>query len=304
MDESDKSGRRGKAAGPSAAGSVRLTHRSRVYWTDAGVTKEGLADYYVGLWPVMAPFAAGRPIALLRCPDGTGGECFFQKHAWKGQSSSIRTFVDPKDKSGRPMLVVDDLEGMLGLVQGGVLEVHTWQCALRDLDHPDQIVMDLDPGEGVEWGRVIAAAFEVRERLERAGLTCFVKTSGGKGFHVVAPLKPSSGWDAIKSFTRGIAEAMAADSPDRYVATVAKSERRGRILIDYLRNGRGNTAVAAYSTRARAGAPVSMPIAWAELEAVKAANQFTVVDTPRHLASRGADPWKEFRAAEAPLPSR
>lgn len=297
---SKDNGRAKASAKPPTA--VKLTHPDRVYWQDAGVTKEGLADYYTQVWRRMAPFVVARPLALVRCPDGTAGQCFFQKHAWKGHSKEILTVHDPKDKSDEPIIAIDSLDGLIGLVQGGVLEIHTWQSSLNDLERPDQIVMDLDPGEGVAWTDVIAAAREVRERLKAAGLESFVKTSGGKGLHVVSPLKPSAGWDEVKGFAKGVAEAMATDDPDRYVATVTKSKRRGKILVDYLRNGRGATAVAPYSTRARAGAPVSMPLAWDELDPNIGPAYFTVNNAVARVVNLESDPWEGFRKAEAPLP--
>jgi bifunctional non-homologous end joining protein LigD len=282
---------------------VRLTHPDRVYWPDAGVTKQGLADYYAEVWPRMAPLIVNRPVALLRCPGGTAGQCFFQKHAWKGHGKEILTFDDPEDDSDAPLLAVDGLPGLIALVQGAALEIHTWQSTLADLEHPDQIVMDLDPGEGVPWPAVISAAQAVRERLEAAGLAAFVKTSGGKGLHVVAPLKPApaAGWEAVKGFAAAMARAMAADEPDRFVATITKSKRTGKILIDYLRNGRNNTAIVAYGTRARPGAPVSMPLAWDELAPEIGPAHFTVANAPARVANT-PDPWAEFRRAERPLP--
>ena len=281
---------------------VRLTHPDRIYWPDAGVTKQGLADYYVEVFPAMAPHLVNRPVALLRCPGGTQGQCFFQKHAWKGMSREILTFPDPLADDDNPLVAVDGLPGLIGLVQGGALEIHTWQSTLADLEHPDQIVMDLDPGEGVTWEAMIAAAREVRDRLEAAGLAGFVKTSGGKGLHVIAPLEPreAAGWDAVKGFAHDMAKAMAADDPDRYVATIAKAKRTGRILIDYLRNGRNNTAIVAYGTRARAGAPVSMPLAWDELGPDIGPAHFTVANAPVRVADT-PDPWAEFRRAAVPL---
>ena len=182
-------------------GTSSLTHPDRVYWPDAGVSKQGLADYYAQVWPRMAPHLVNRPVALLRCPGGIEGQCFFQKHAWKGLSRDILTFHDPLDDADEePLVAVDGLPGLIGLVQGGALEIHTWQSTLDDLEHPDQIVIDLDPGEGVDWPAMIAAAREVRDRLEALGLAAFVKTSGGKGLHVVAPLKPAAGWPAVKAF--------------------------------------------------------------------------------------------------------
>lgn len=280
---------------------VTLTHPDRVYWKDAGVTKQGLADYYLQVWPRMQPFVVSRPLALLRCPSGTSGQCFFQKHSWKGQADEIVTFDDPLDKSDEPLVAIQSLDGLIGLVQGAALEIHCWQSTVAELEKPDQIVMDLDPGEGVTWSEVIEAAVEVRERLSLAGLQSFVKTSGGKGLHVVAPLRPAAGWDAVKGFAKGIADAMAKDSPDRFVAVITKSKRTGRILIDYLRNGRGATAIAPYATRARKGAPVSMPLDWTELGPEIGPAYFTVQNAAARLANLAADPWADFRKAEAPL---
>ncbi|CAG1014740.1 MAG: DNA ligase D [Rhizobiaceae bacterium] len=283
---------------------VRLTHPDRLYWKDAGVTKEGLADYYSQVWPFMAPFVVSRALALLRCPSGAEGQCFFQKHAWKGHHKAILTLDDPNDSSDEPILAIDGIDGLIGLVQAAVLEIHPWQASLPELERPDQIVIDLDPGEGVEWQKVIDAAREVRDRLAGAALESFVKTTGGKGLHVVAPLKPAAGWEDVKAFTKGMAEDMAADAPDRFVATIAKSKRRGKILVDYLRNQRGATAVAPYSTRARAGAPVAMPLAWEELSPAIGSSYFTVNNAVARLANLPSDPWQDFRKAEAPLRER
>lgn len=282
---------------------VKLTHPDRIYWPDAGVTKEGLADYYTEVWPRMAPFIVGRPLALVRCPGGVGEACFFQKHAWKGLSKAIGQTPDPKDKSGDTMLSIDGLEGLLGLVQAGVLEIHPWGASLAALEQPDQITIDLDPGDDVTWADMIEAAEAVRERLEADGLRAFLKTSGGKGLHVVSPLAPEAKWPAVKAYTERLAKAMARDEPDRYVATVTKSKRKGRILVDYLRNGRGATAVAPYSTRSRPGAPVSMPLAWEELGDHLSSAYFTVANTPARLAALDVDPWEDFRAGARPLPA-
>ncbi|WEX07502.1 DNA ligase D [Chelativorans sp. AA-79] len=287
-----------KPAGQPAP-AFRLTHADRLYWRDAGVTKQGLADYYAEVWPRMGPFIVNRPLALVRCPDGIGGQCFFQKHAWRGQSNEIMKAVDPQDDE--PVIAIDGLPGLVGLVQGGTLEIHPWGSQLDDLEHPDLINMDLDPGPGVAWDKVIEAAREVRERLARAGLESFVKTSGGKGLHVVAPLKPRADWTEVKAFAKGIADAMASDSPERFVATVTKAKRKGKILIDYLRNGRGATAVAPYSTRARPGAAVSLPLSWDELTPAITADYFTVMNAPTRLAAVDKDPWEDFRRAAVPL---
>lgn len=289
-------------APPTPKSNVRLTHPDRLYWPDAGVTKAGLADYYAQVWRRLAAFVVNRPLALVRCPEGISGQCFFQKHAWRGASKAIRLMPDPQDKDGDPLLSILDLDGLIGLAQAGVLEVHPWGSAFDALEQPDQMIFDLDPGEGVTWEEVIAAALEVRERLSAVGLSSFVKTSGGKGLHVVAPLIPKADWSAVKPFTKSVAEDMARDAPDRFVATISKAKRTGRILVDYLRNGRGSTAVAPYSTRSRPGAPVSMPLTWDELTPEIGPAYFTVLNTPARLAAQGTDPWAAFRAAARPLP--
>jgi bifunctional non-homologous end joining protein LigD len=290
---------RQSAAVERPAPAIKLTHPDRLYWKDAGVTKQGLADYYSEVWRHISPFIVHRPLALVRCPDGVGGQCFFQKHAWRGQSKEILLARDPEDEE--PIIGIDGLPGLMGLVQGGVLEIHPWGARLEDIERPDMITMDLDPGEGVDWAQVIEAAGEVRERFHDAGLESFVKTSGGKGLHVVAPLKPSADWETVKAFAKGIADAMSEDAPERFVATVTKAKRKGKILVDYLRNGRGATAVAAYSTRARPGAAVSMPLGWDELSAAIGPDYFTVNNAPTRLAALEADPWEDFWKAAAPL---
>jgi bifunctional non-homologous end joining protein LigD len=282
---------------------VKLSHPDRLYWPEEGITKEGLADYYTQVWRRIAPFVVNRPLALLRCPNGIGGQAFFQKHAWKGLNPNIRLVEDPKDP-GDPLISIDSLGGLIALVQSAALEIHPWGAALEDWERPDMITMDLDPGEDVAWERVIEAALELRQRLSDAGLAAFVKTSGGKGLHVVAPLKPHAAWPEAKAFAKAMADSMAADAPARYVATIAKAKRKGKILIDYLRNQRGATAVAAWSTRARPGAAVSTPLGWEELGPEIGPAHFTVANLPARLAALPSDPWEDFRRAAAPLKPR
>ncbi len=291
----------GKAA-EEARRRVALTHPDRLYWSEAGVTKEGLADHYALVWPRIAPFIVDRPLALLRCPEGHEKTCFFQKHGWRGMRRDIVTIRDPKDDEGH--VGIHDLDGLLSLVQGAALEIHPWGSRAGDLERPDMVNIDLDPGPDVSWERVIAAAFEVRERFTALGLTGFVKTSGGKGLHVVAPLKPKAQWPEVKAAMKALADGMSADSPSDYVSTVSKAKRKGKILIDYLRNGRGATAVAPYSTRAREGAPVSMPLSFDELGPAIGPNHFTVENVPARLAAMDNDPWQDFRKAEVPLTSK
>ena len=224
---------------------------------------------------------------------------------WAGLGEAVRQVAVPNDE--QPMLVIDDLAGLLELVQASVLEIHPWGARADRPDLPDRVTIDLDPGDNVPWQRVIDAAHEVRRRLAAHKLASFVKTTGGKGLHVVFPLTPQAGpspanWDTVKAFARSIASAMAADRPDLYTDTMAKSGRRGRIYIDYLRNGLGATAVGAYSTRAREGAPVSVPLAWDELGEAIRSSHFTVANLPNRLSFLDRDPWQGINSLKQTLP--
>ncbi|MCC6888266.1 MAG: DNA ligase D [Hyphomicrobiales bacterium] len=282
-----------------AAEDIRFTNPDRVYWADVGVTKQDLADYYTAIWDWMAPHLVNVPLSLVRCPDGTTGECFFQKHASAGLNDErLRSVIDSK---GRQVIAVEDLAGLLSLVQAGVLEVHVRGSTIDRLDLCRRIVFDIDPGEGVTWKDTVEAAREVRERLAIIGLDCFVKLSGGKGIHVVLPVVPLD-WEAVKDFVQAFAQAMAADSPKRYVARMTKSIRKGRIFIDYMRNSLEQTSVAAYSTRARATAPVSAPVTWEELGRVKAASQYTLRNLGKRLKAIKRDPWGDLDRLRQRLP--
>jgi len=278
---------------------VRFTHPDRVYWVDVGVTKQDLAEYYRSVWDWMAPHVVDRPLALVRCPEGTKGQCFFQKHASAGLAEqNLRTVVDAKR---RQIIAVENLEGLLSLVQAGVLEVHVRGSTIEQLDICDRIVFDIDPGDGVDWAGVVAAARDVRERLAALDLQSFVKLSGGKGLHVVLPIDGAD-WDTVKTFAQGVALAMTADDPKRYVAKITKSLRTGKIFVDYLRNSLEQTSVAAYSTRARAGAPVSVPVGWEELGRTTGGNQYSVLNLGKRLGSLKRDPWKEIARVRQQLP--
>ena len=227
-------------------------------WPAEGVTKQGLGDYYDAIADKIMPHVTGRALSLVRCPSGVAAKCFFAKHGWAGLGDAVRRVDVPGDE---PLLSIDTLAGLLALVQGNVLEIHPWGSPIGDLERPDRLIFDLDPDEEVSWPAVIDAAKEVRERLNTdLKLESFVKTTGGKGLHVVVPLVPSVDWEVAKSICKGVADAMSADSPTRYVSNMAKRARKGKIFIDYLRNGRGSTAVAPYSTRARASAGGLNPI--------------------------------------------
>jgi bifunctional non-homologous end joining protein LigD len=276
---------------------VHLTHPDKIYWVDAGVTKGDLAEYYVGVWDYMAPHVVGRPLAIVRGPDGAGGEIFFQKHiAANIRQSPLRHLVKAKEHD---VIAVENLGDLIALVQSGALEIHTRGSRLDKLEVCDRMVFDLDPGEGVSWKAIIAGAREVRDRLSGEKLKSLAKLSGGKGIHVVVPIAGAD-WDTVKAFTARIAVAMAADSPKLYLAKMTKAERKGKIFIDYLRNTREATSVAAYSTRARAGAPVSVPVSWEALARTTGANQFTIFTLKKHLRS---DAWADIGKVLQKLPS-
>jgi bifunctional non-homologous end joining protein LigD len=239
-------------------------------------------------------------LSLVRAPSGVGEKYFVAKHAWAGLSDAVRR-VDVGEKEA--MLTLDNLPGVIDLVQAGVVEIHPWGSTVADLEKPDRLIFDLDPGDDVPWSAVIEAAFEVRSRLAAVELASFVKTSGGKGLHVVLPLEPRAGWEEAKKFTQAIAEAMAKAQPERYVARMTKSARRGRIFVDYLRNGRGATAVAPYSTRALPRASVSTPLTWDELTEGVRADHFKIDNLRQRLDVLKQDPWPDFFTIRQILPS-
>ncbi len=291
---------RAKASARSRAdvGNVHLTHPDRVYWVDVGVTKEDLAEYYVSVWDWMAPHVVDRPLALVRCPGGTKGQCFFQKHiAENVKDSPLRHAVDAKEHD---VIAVEKLDDVVALVQSGTLEIHTRGSRLQKLESCDRIVFDLDPGDGVSWKEIVTAAREVRERLEAVKLKSFAKLSGGKGIHVVVPIDGAD-WDTTKNFSQKIALGLAADSPQRYVGKMTKALRKGKIFIDYFRNSREATSVAPYSTRARPGAAVSAPLSWDDLGRTKSAADFTVLNLKRHFRS---DPWADIGKVRQKLPAK
>jgi bifunctional non-homologous end joining protein LigD len=291
-------------AGETEVAGVPLTHPERVLWEDQGVTKQELAEFYSGIADWLLPHLVNRPLTLIRCPGGAEKKCFVQRHSWAGMSSFIHADMVSDGPGKHEVLTVTDIQGVVALVQSGVLEMHVWGATLADLERPDRLIFDFDPGEGVEWPRVIEGAVAVRERLKGLGLESFVKTTGGKGLHVVVPIKPKALWKDALAFTREIAEAMAADEPDRYTTTSVKQEREGRIFIDYLRNNREASAVAPYSTRSRPGAPVATPVAWEELSPTLKPNGFTVENLGKRFASLKRDPWAEMTKVDQVLPER
>lgn len=289
--------------GKTEVAGIALTNPKRVLWEDQGLTKQELAEFYVDIADWLLPHLVNRPLTLIRCPAGAQKKCFVQRHSWAGMNPAIhRTMV--KDTTGDlEVLSVADIQGVASLVQSGVLEMHVWGATLNDIEHPDRLVFDFDPGEGVEWRGVIEAARAIRERLKTLELDSFVKTTGGKGLHVVVPLKPRAAWTEALTFTRSIAEAMAKDEPDRYTTTSVKGEREGKIFIDYLRNNREASAVAAYSTRSRPGAPVATPVSWDGLSESLKPNGFTVQNLKERLSTLKKDPWAGIGQVEQTLPA-
>jgi bifunctional non-homologous end joining protein LigD len=270
----------------------RITNPDKLIYPERKITKQQVFDYYRAAAPQLLPELANRPLSLVRCPDGIAGQCFFQKHHARTLGQNVRIVpIREKDGSREEYLYVDNADGVLELVQMNVLELHPWGSRIEDVEHPDRLVFDLDPGEGVDWNAIKAAARDVRARLEEIGLQSFLRLSGGKGLHVVLPIRPGPDWDEAKAFCEAFANAMALQAPDKYVATATKAKRKGVIFIDWLRNGRGATSVASWSLRARKEAGVAVPLAWSELGRTKSGNDYPLERALRRLAGQRQDPW-------------
>lgn len=274
------------------ADDITITHPDRIVYPDDGITKQDVADYYKAVMPWFLPPIADRPMPMLRCPGGIGEHCFFQKHMIAGLKHVGSAKLKEETGAQAVYLYPKDEAGLLELVQFGAIEFHPWGSHVKTPDAADRVIFDLDPGENVAWKRVVAAARMVRDFLKQLGLTSFVRTTGGKGLHVVVPLAPAADWESVRSFARGFAEAMAQAHPLEFVATAAKKVRGGKIYLDYLRNGRGATAVASYSLRARPGAPVAVPLRWEDLGKLTSGADFTLHTVPRRLARQKKDPWE------------
>lgn len=285
------------AAAPVAIAGVTLTHPDKLLFAGLGVTKRELAQYYERIAGWMLPHLANRPLVLVRCPHGADTKCFYQKNTETGFPTSIGHVVVQHDEGPVSYALVDSAEGLVALVQLGVLEIHTWGSLADDVERPDRLILDLDPGPGVEWDAVRDAALLVREHLEALGASAYAKTTGGKGLHVVAPLARSGRWALVRDVAKAIAEQVAATAPERFTTNPLKKYRQDRIFIDYVRNTRGATAVAAYSTRARGVAPVSVPIRWDELRAGVRSDGYDIRSVPHRLAALGADPWAGYAAS-------
>jgi bifunctional non-homologous end joining protein LigD len=263
---------------PPPAEIVKISNRDRAIY-ESGQTKGQLADYYAAVAPLMLPFAAGRPVSLVRCPQGRGKKCFFQKHDSGTFGPHVHHVpIVEKDGGAEEYLWVDSAEGLLSCVQMGTIEFHGWVSRAADVEHPDRLIIDLDPDEGLDFGDVKSAARDIHDKLEDLGLVSFAMLSGGKGVHVVVPLEPGHSWAAHTDFAKRFAEALALAEPERFVSNMSKAKRKGKIFVDWLRNQRGATAVLPYSARAREGAPVAAPIAWGELAGFEHAHPWSIGD--------------------------
>ncbi|MDF4004730.1 DNA ligase D [Luteibacter sahnii] len=301
LRDSDRGSRRGVRKAAPKGGDPVITHPDRLVYPDDGIRKQDVVDYYRAVMPWLLPPIADRPTSIIRFPDGIAKHGFFQKHVMPGLER-VGTAKLKEDSGAQAVyLYPRDADGLIELVQFGAVEFHPWGSHVATPDVADRVVFDLDPGDDVAWARVVAAARLVRDVLGRLGLQTFVRTTGGKGLHVVVPLNPGADWATVKRFARGVAESLAAMHPLEFVATATKRVRQGRIYIDYLRNGRGATAVASYSLRARPGAPVAVPLRWDELGRLASAAAFDIRSVPRRLARQKRDPWEGIDAVRQDL---
>ena len=279
---------------------VRLSSPDKVLYPEQGITKSDLADYYVAVAERMLPHVAMRPITMVRCPAGRQRKCFYQRHAGSGVPRQLEKVKVPGFDN--PYLFVRGLAGLIALAQMGVLEIHPWGVRIEHPDRADRVIFDLDPGEGLGFEAVVRAALELRERLDALGLVSFVKTTGGKGLHVVLPIEPVHEWPEVKGWAKALSERIAADSPERFLTRISKAEREGRIFIDYLRNDATSTAVGPYSTRSRPGAPVATPLAWPELDDSLDPALLSVRTVPARIAAQESDPWGDLQSVKQRLP--
>ncbi|MES3037850.1 MAG: DNA ligase D [Bdellovibrionota bacterium] len=273
---------------------VTITHPDRIIYKKEKLSKGDVAHYYeaVGKW--ILPHISDRPLSLVRCPDGMAGECFFQKHSGMRLPDNVETVMIKEKTATREYMVVDSTPGILSLIQNGTLELHTWNTRKTHLKNPDQFIMDFDPSPGISWETIIQSAFDLKEILDQLKLKSWVKLSGGKGIHVQVPIAPIYTWKQVKDFSHAIAQQMRAQNPKLYTDQLLKTQRKGKIFVDYLRNGESATAVVPYSLRARENSAVAMPVEWDELRDMPAANHFTLEKAIEHLQSRKKDPWKDY----------
>jgi bifunctional non-homologous end joining protein LigD len=300
-DKPAKTVKEEKVLDPGTVLGVKISHPERVIWKPEKITKLELARYAESVADRLLHELKGRPLTLVRCPDGVGGECFYQRHLAMGASpGEVKTFKRERSSKGH-YIYIDTEPAIVSLVQNGAIEMHTWGAALPDVRHPDRITLDLDPGPDLAWDDLVEATRLTRKVVESLGFGSFLKTTGGKGLHVVFPIARKDGWEEVKEFARLIAEFLVKADPDRFVSKMAKAARGGKVFVDYLRNGETASAVAAYSPRARPGATVSTPLAWDELDREDLRARFTIRTVPERLARLKRDPWAGYEAARRPI---
>ncbi len=293
-----------QADGAATVAGVRISNPTRTLYDDPLTTKLDLATYYQGIAEWMVPHVAGRPLTLVRCPNGMSGRCFYMKHSHVRAPEPLRRVsIEETTKTGE-YLIADDAAALVALVQMGILEIHTWNSVIDALERPNRLVIDLDPGELVTWPRVVRAAALVRAALGALDLESYAKTTGGRGLHVVVPLLPHAGWNECLAFSRALSERIVATDRNAFTTRFSKTGRTNKILIDYLRNNRGSTSIAAFSTRARAGAPVSVPLTWDELRTMRDPQVFNVVRMRSRLERQTRDPWKSYWTSRQRLTSQ
>lgn len=285
-----------RAARELGVSDVSITHPEKILFAKEKITKGEVAEYYEAAAKWILPHIEDRPLSLVRCPQGSTHACFFSKHFAEKLPAHLIPIKDDKDKP--PFFAVDSVDGLLTLVQNNTLEIHPWNCHRDRIEAPDQIVMDFDPDPSVDFEQVKEGVWELKKMLDQLKLKTFLKTTGGKGLHIQFPIEPVYTWDQVKEFCRTLSLEMTSRSPDLYVATLSKKARKGKIFLDYLRNGRGATAVAPYSVRAHAKSSVAMPIAWDDLESLRASDIYTIPKALEHLKKRKSDPWKGYFAVK------
>lgn len=283
-----------------AFASPGVTHPDRVIDAESGITKGELADYFRRSAELLLPHLRERPVALVRAPEGVGGTLFFQKHADANALPDVERLAPSLDPGHEPLLSIRSPAGLRSAAQTNVIELHTWNSTVRSINKPDRIVFDLDPGDNVAWSTVQEGATLLRSFLGDLNLRSFLKTSGGKGLHVVVPLMPSRSWQFVKQFAHAIVLHMAQVAAARFVAKSGPKNRVGKIFIDYLRNGFGSTTAAAWSARARPGMGVSVPVDWAELDSLRSGAHWTLRTVSGRFAT-GNSPWARYSASRQGL---
>ena len=271
-----------------------LSHPDKLLYPKVNITKLDLANYYNTVANWILPYILKRPLTLLRCPNGQNKKCFYQRHLTTTIENLYAITLSDKTDKPEPYLYIKDKSGLMALIQLGVLEIHPWASQIDKVEKPDFITFDLDPGLQVEWRRVIETAFFVKDHLQKFNLQSFVKTTGSKGLHVVVPIKRLYNWDKVKVFAHTFVKYMAMQNSQLIVANMSKTKRKGKIFVDYLRNQRGASSIAPYSTRIKENAAVATPLSWAELNAQIKSDTFTVKNLPLRLAKLKHDPWADF----------